>query len=49
MSTHGKGSKARPFSVSREDFNSTWDDIFKRIPKEDKEVVKKNKPVKQPK
>ena len=44
MSTNGKGSKSRPFSVSREEFNSTWDDIFKKIPKEDKEVVKKKKP-----
>lgn len=49
MSTHDKGLKPRPFSVSREDFNSAWNDIFKRIPKEDKEVVKKNKPSKQPK
>jgi hypothetical protein len=44
MSTNGKGSKPRPFSVSREEFNSTWDNIFKKIPKEDKEVVKKKKP-----
>jgi hypothetical protein len=44
MSTNGKGSKPRPFSVSRDEFNSTWDNIFKKIPKEHKEVVKKNKP-----
>lgn len=44
MSTNGKGSKPRPFSVSRDEFNSTWDNIFKKIPKEDKEVVKKKKP-----
>lgn len=44
MSTNGKGSKPRPFSVSREEFNSTWDNIFKKIPKEDKEVIKKKKP-----
>jgi hypothetical protein len=50
MSTNGKGSKPRPFSVSRDEFNSTWDNIFKKIPKEDKEVVvKKHKPSKQPK
>jgi hypothetical protein len=47
MSTNGKGSKPRPFSVSREEFNSTWDNIFKKIPKEHKEVVKKNKPSKE--
>lgn len=49
MSINGKGSKARPFSVSRDEFNLTWDEIFKKIPKEHMEIVKKNKPSKQPK
>lgn len=46
MSTNGKGSKPRPFSVSREVFNSNWENIFKKIPKEDKELINKKKPFK---
>ena len=35
MSENGKGSKARPFSVSPEVFEENWDRIFRRIPKSD--------------
>lgn len=33
MSENGKGSKVRPFSVPREEFEKTWDNIFKKLPK----------------
>ena len=41
MSDGGKGSSPRPFSVSREEFDNRWDNIFKK----DKEMqvrVKEN-------
>ena len=35
--TGGKGSKARPFSVSQEEYATRWDAIFQRdLPKEEK-------------
>ena len=36
MSDGGKGSKPRPISVPREQFDSNWDAIFKK-PKKKKE------------
>ena len=34
MSDGGKGSKARPYSVSKEEFDNRWDNIFKKTPQE---------------
>jgi hypothetical protein len=34
MSDGGKGSVPRPFSVSKEEFNNRWDNIFKKSPQE---------------
>ena len=34
MSDGGKGSKARPYSVSKQEFDNRWDNIFKKIPQE---------------
>ena len=34
MSDGGKGSTPRPFSVSKEEFDNRWDNIFKKSPKE---------------
>ena len=34
MSDDGKGSKARPYSVSKQDFDNRWDTIFSKSPKE---------------
>jgi len=36
MSDGGKGSKPRPFSVSQEEYDNRWDNIFSRDLKEDK-------------
>lgn len=37
---YGKGSRARPLSVSKETFNDNWDKIFKKEEvKEPKEVI----------
>jgi hypothetical protein len=36
MSDGGKGSKARPFSVSQKEYDSRWDAIFGRDLKEEK-------------
>jgi hypothetical protein len=36
MSDGGKGSKARPFSVTQEEYDNRWDMIFQRdTPKEE--------------
>jgi hypothetical protein len=35
MSDGGKGSKARPFSVSQEEYDNRWDAIFNRDVKEE--------------
>ena len=37
MSHGGKGSKARPFSVSQKEYDSRWDAIFGRDLKEEKQ------------
>ena len=34
MSDGGKGSKARPYSVSKEEFDARWDNIFTKSPAE---------------
>lgn len=34
MADGGKGSKPRPFSVPKDEFDRRWDDIFKKDPKE---------------
>ena len=36
MSDGGKGSKPRPFSVSQEEYDNRWDNIFSRDLKEEK-------------
>ena len=40
----GKGSKSRPFSISKDEFADRWDDIFKKKPpvkvKQPQEVIK---------
>ena len=36
----GKGSKPRPFTITKEDFSSTWDRIFKV--REDNTGIDKN-------
>jgi hypothetical protein len=38
MSDGGKGSKARPFSVSQKEYDSRWDAIFGRDLKEEKTI-----------
>ncbi len=46
MPDGGKGSSPRPFSVSQEEFDNRWDDIFGKKKKSDTEkfddAVKKN-------
>ena len=34
MGDGGKGSKARPFSVSQREFDNRWDTIFRKSPQE---------------
>jgi len=34
MSDGGKGSNPRPLSISKEEFDNRWDNIFKKSPKE---------------
>jgi len=36
MSDGGKGSKPRPFSISQQEYDNRWDNIFSRDLKEDK-------------
>jgi hypothetical protein len=43
MSTNGKGSKPRPFSVPFEEFEKTWDNIFKKLPKANPEPADERK------
>ena len=38
MSQNGKGSKPRPLSISQEEYDKRWDEIFKRHDKIKKEV-----------
>ena len=38
----GKGSKARPFSVTQQEYESRWDAIFGRDVKEDNTGTSKN-------
>jgi hypothetical protein len=35
--SNGKGSKPRPFSIPREEFEKTWDAIFKKLTNENLE------------
>lgn len=43
MSDGGKGSKPRPYSVSQEEYDNRWDNIFgKDKPKEDNTGTSKN-------
>jgi hypothetical protein len=37
MSDGGKGSRARPFSVSKNEFDNSWDNIFNKNKKSDAE------------
>lgn len=39
----GKGSKPRPYGVSREVFDNNWDNIFKKDKSKDKNIL--NKPI----
>ena len=34
MSDGGKGSNPRPYSVSKQEFDNRWDNIFKKSPQE---------------
>jgi hypothetical protein len=34
MSDGGKGSDPRPLSISKEEFDARWDNIFKKSPQE---------------
>jgi hypothetical protein len=36
MSDGGKGSKPRPFSISQQEYDNRWDNIFSRDLKEEK-------------
>jgi hypothetical protein len=43
MSDGGKGSKPRPFSVTQEEYDNRWNNIFSRdLPKEDNTGVTKD-------
>ena len=41
QSNGGKGSKLRPLSVSQEEFDSNWDNIFKKDRSKDKNILNK--------
>ena len=41
-SNGGKGSKPRPFSISQEEFNSNWDNIFKKDRSKDENILNKD-------
>lgn len=43
MSDGGKGSKPRPFSVSQEEYDNRWDNIFSRDLKEEKKESEADK------
>lgn len=47
MSQNGKGDRARPFSVSQQQFEDNWDRIFNRIPKAELQPKTKKKPATQ--
>ena len=40
MSDGGKGSRPRPYSVSQQEYDNRWDNIFSRDLKEDVPAVK---------
>lgn len=42
MSDGGKGSKPRPFSVTRKEFEQRWDEIFSSRTQEDNTGTSKN-------
>ena len=42
QSNGGKGSKPRPFSISQEEFDSNWDNIFKKDKSKDKNILNKD-------
>ena len=42
MSDGGKGSKPRPISISQQEYDTRWDDIFSRDLKEDNTGTSKN-------
>ena len=39
----GKGSKSRPFSISQQEYDNRWDNIFSRDLKEDKQDEREDK------
>jgi hypothetical protein len=43
MSDGGKGSKPRPFSISQQEYDNRWDNIFSRDLKEDNIATDSNK------
>lgn len=49
MAEAGKGSRARPFSVSQDEYANKWDAIFRRdkVSEEVKEQEKQNDPEEQ--
>ena len=42
MGDGGKGSKARPFSVSQHEFDNRWDTIFRKSPQEVQDAVRED-------
>jgi hypothetical protein len=42
MGDGGKGSKARPFSVSQSEFDNRWDVIFRKSPQEEQDAVRED-------
>ncbi len=42
MGDGGKGSKARPFSVSQREFDNRWDAIFRKSPQEVQDAVRED-------
>ena len=42
MGDGGKGSKARPFSVSQREFDNRWDTIFRKSPQEVQDAVRED-------
>jgi hypothetical protein len=42
MSDGGKGSSPRPFSISQQEYDNRWDNIFSRDLKEEEDKVTRN-------
>jgi hypothetical protein len=42
MSDGGKGSSPRPFSISQQEFDTRWDDIFRKSPQEMEDAARED-------